>query len=120
MKTTETTFVEDMGEAFMDGLEQALTDKSEAFSFAYTGDVEGEQHPIGCQEKMKCVVLMLPEPVADLFTEGFPVVRENLLQVLALVGQQPKVSVREHVNEMKQQKKVTGPVGQATMPVKPA
>ena len=81
MKITDKNFATDMADAFEEGLSTILDHQSDAFSFAYDG--APETGPAGVAEKMKCLVILMPEPLADLMQEGLVAVRDSLGQVLA-------------------------------------
>jgi hypothetical protein len=80
VKITDEEFLADMADAFHEGVTEALDKQSDAFSFPYLG---GDGSPAGIAGEMKCLVLLMPAPLADLMQEGIPVIRENLAQVLA-------------------------------------
>ena len=77
--------------AFGDGLNAAIKAGSDTFSFPYGGfppvAVKGppgsewtirSTHPAGVAPEMKCLVILMPAPIADLMAEGLPAVRASL------------------------------------------
>lgn len=84
MKTTDPRFVTEMADTFETAIIEALRQKSDAFSFPYAGDPASG--PAGVATEMKCLVLLMPAPLADLMQEGIPAIRENLAGMLTAMG----------------------------------
>ena len=71
-------FIDEMSDTFEDGLIKAVENKSDIFAFDYLG---GDGSPMGCTDKMKCIVILWPAPLAELMLEGLTVVKARLIEV---------------------------------------
>ena len=82
MKITDQHFAADMADVFEEGIRRAVEQKSDAFSFEYQG-APHTGSAAGVADDMKCLVLLMPAPLADLMQEGLVAARASLEQVLA-------------------------------------